>query len=274
MSIKEKLSKIDKTKASKILFALVFILSCLTMNSSEFKGYNGSHGTAFLFLKFAVVIIFVLWATLENLKNIDFISKTVNITLLVITPILIFDYYVTQFSGNQFLYRVWWIAFIMIASATVFLTLTFRNNTYYKRFYYSFWKSLTPLYIFTLIIGFLRIPNTSLTTNFKPGQGTFLMLKAIINNPGIDFEPYLLFFGNIIIFLPLPLILSAFFKKIKPYQLVLIGLTAPFLAEGYQYFFKCGDVDIDDIILNWLGFFIGLALEQVIKKRLLTDKSE
>ena len=269
MSIKEKLSKIDKTKASKILLALVFVLSCLTMNSSEFKGYNGSHGTAFLFLKFAVVIIFVLWATLENLRNIDYISKTVNTTLLVIIPILIIDYYVTQFSGNQFLYRVWWIAFIMVASATVFLTLTICKAENYNRFYYGFWKSFTPLYIFTLIIGFLRVPNTSLTTNYKLGHGTFLMLKAILKNPSIDFEPYLLFFGNIIIFLPLPLILSAFFRKIKPYQLVLIGLAVPFIVEGYQYIFKCGDVDIDDIVLNWFGYFIGMILYLIIKKRLL-----
>jgi glycopeptide antibiotics resistance protein len=270
MSIKEKLSKIDKTKASKILFALVFILSCLTMNSSEFKGYNGScHGTAFMFFKFAMIIIFVSWATLENLNNVEYITKTVSITLLTITPILIFDYYVTQISGNQLLYRVWWIAYIMTAGITVFLTLTIFKANNFKYFYYVFWKSFTPLYFFTLIIEFLRKPGVGLTTNYKLFNGTFIMLKAIIKNPNINFEPYLLFFGNIIIFIPLPLILSAFLKKIKPYQLILIGLAVPFIVEGYQYVFKCGDVDIDDIVLNWFGYFIGMILYLIIKKRLL-----
>ena len=269
MSLKEKLSKFDKTKASKLLFALVFPLSCLTMNSSEFKGYNGSHGTAFMFLKFAAIILFTIWASLENINNTEFVSKTVKTVLLVITPILIFDYYVTQFSGNQFLYRVWWIAYIITASLTVFLTFTLFKVKNYKLFYNDFWKSFTPLYAFTLFIGFLRTPKTGLSINFKLGQGTFLMLKAILKNPNINFEPYLLFFGNIIIFLPLPFILSAFFKKIKPYQLALIGFAAPFIAEGYQYFLKCGDVDVDDVILNWLGFFIGMAVQQIIKKRLL-----
>ena len=271
MSIKEKLSESNKTKASKILFALVFVLSCLTMNSSEFEGYNGSHGTAFMFFKFAMIILFVFWASLENLNNIEFVTKTVCLTLLIITPILIFDYYVTQISGNQFLYRVWWIAYIMTASATVFLALTIFNRKGYSRFYYTFWKSFTPIYLFTLYIGFLRMPNTRFSYNLKPGNGTFLMLKAIIKNPSIDFEPYLLFFGNVIIFLPLPFILSAFFKNVKTYQLAIIGFLSPFIAEGYQYLFKCGDVDIDDVILNWLGFFIGLLIQQIIKKRLLTE---
>ena len=271
MSISEKQFETEKAKASKIMFALVFILSCLTMNSSEFNGYNGSHGTAFMFFKFAMIIVFVIWASLENLKNTEFISKTVNITLLVITPILIFDYYVTQISGNQFLYRVWWIAYIITASAAVFLTLTAFKAEEYNKFYYSFWKCFTPLYTFTLYIGFLRTPNTGFSYNLKPGNGTFLMLKAILKKPNIDFEPYLLFFGNIIIFLPLPFIISAFFKKIKPYQLALIGFAAPFIVEGYQFFLKCGDVDVDDVILNWLGYFIGMGIYLIIKKRLLTE---
>ena len=272
MSLKEKLSKFDKTKASKILFALVFTLSCLTMNSDKFKGYNGSHGTAFMFLKFAAVILFTIWASMENVNNTEFVCKTVKSVLLIITPLLIFDYYITQFGGSLFLFRVWWIAYIITASLTVFLTFTVFKAKNYKLFYYDFWKSFTPIYAFTLFIGFLRTPNTRLSTNFKPGHGTFLMLKAILKNPNIDFEPYLLFFGNVIIFLPLPFILSAFFKKIKPYQLALIGFAAPFIVEGYQYFLKCGDVDVDDVILNWLGFFIGMALFLLIKKRLLENE--
>ena len=269
MSITKAQFEIFKTKASKILFALVFVLSCLTMNSSEFKGYNGSHSTAFMFLKFALIILFVLIFSYLNLKNTEYVSKVVCITLLIITPLLIFDYYVTQFSGNQFLFRVWWIAYIMVASATVFLTFTVNKAENYKKFYYPFCKCFTPIYVFTLYIGFLRTPNTRFTYNYRLGHGTFLMLKAIIKKPNIDFEPYLLFFGNIIIFLPLPFIISAFLRKIKTYQLVLIGFAAPFLAEGYQFVFKCGDVDIDDIILNWLGYFIGMGIYLLIEKRLL-----
>ena len=263
--------KVNNTKLNKVLFAVAFTLSCLTMNSDSFKLYLGPHSIWFILWRFFLIIGVLSVITLQIPNETDYLSKTVQRVLLIITPILIFDYYVTQISGSLFLFKAWWIAYIMVAGLTVFAVLTVVKAKNYKLFYNRFWHSFTPLYIFTLIIGFLRTPNTNLTTNFKLGQGTFLLLKAIIRNPNIDFEPYLLFIGNVIIFLPLPFIISSFIKKIKPYQLVLIGLIVPFIAEGYQYFLKCGDVDIDDIVLNWLGYFIGFIIYLIIKKRLLKD---
>ncbi len=269
MSIKEKLSKIDKTKASKILFALVFVLSCLTMNSNRLHGYNGAYSKPFTITKFILIVVCVFWVTRLNINSINYISKFVKYTLWIITPIVCFDYYVTHISGSQFLISVWWIGYILIAALSVFTAVTLLKPKNYKSFYYDFWIGLTPIYVFILIICFLRMPADNLTTNFRLGHGTFLMLKAIINNPGVDSEAYIIFIGNIVIFIPLAFILSAFFKKIKPYQLVLIGLAVPFIVEGYQYIFKCGDVDIDDIVLNWFGYFIGMILYLIIKKRLL-----
>ena len=272
MSIKEKLSEFDKTKANKILFALVFVLSCLTMNSNRLKGYNGTYSKPFTIAKFVLIIIFVAFATYINKSNIKFISKFVKYTLWIITPIVCFDYYVTHISGSQFLISVWWIGYILMAAITVFVTLTILKPDEYKGFYYDFWIGLTPIYVFILIICFLRTPGDEFTSNFRPGNGTFQLLKAIFRNPDIDSEIYIIFIGNIVIFLPLAFILSALFRKLKPYQLAIIGFLEPFIVEGYQLIFKCGDVDIDDVILNWLGFFIGLILQHIIKKRLLKNE--
>ena len=261
-----------KTKLKEALFGIAFILSCFTMNSDHLGGYWKSGGMPKIMLRYILIFAFLTVLTIINKANFSFISKFVKYTLWAITPLVIFDYYVTEFSGGQFLYRVWWISYIIVASGTVFLSATIIKPKKYKVFYYDFWQGFIPIYLFTLYICFLRTPFTSLTTNYKLGNGTFLMLKAIIKNPHIDFEPYLIFVGNVIIFLPLPFILSALFKKIKPYQLALIGFAVPFIVEGYQYFLKCGDVDIDDVILNWLGFVIGLFIQQIIKKRLLTEK--
>ena len=262
-------TKVNKIK--EIIFFIAFLLSCFTMNSDNLAGYWYRQSTLFIFTRFFLIIFFLSIITLINKSNTAFISKAANTILLLITPLIIFDYYVTHISGSQFLYRVWWIAYTMVASATVFIVITLIKPKNYKNYYYSFFRSFTPIYLFTLYICFIRTPNTSLTTNFKLFNGTFLMLKAIIDNPHINFEAYLIFIGNIIIFLPLPLIISAIFKKSKSYQLLIIGFIMPFIVEGYQYIFKCGDVDIDDVILNWLGFFIGLIIHQAIKKRLLTE---
>ena len=260
-------------KLKKIAFAIAFILSCFNMNSNHLSGYLGGHGTKFLIFKFSAVIIFMIILTCINKSNIAFISKLVKITLWTMTPVVIFDYFVTKFSGSQFLIKVWWLAFIVVACATVFLTITFLKPKDYNAFYYDFWKGLTPIYIFTLILCFIRIPGSGVSANLKLGNGTFLLLKTLIEHPDVDTEIHIIFFGNILVFLPLSFVISSFIKKIKPYQLSIIGLIAPFIAEGYQYFLKCGDVDIDDIVLNWLGYFIGMGIYYIIKKRLLT-KSE
>jgi glycopeptide antibiotics resistance protein len=170
---------------------------------------------------------------------------------------------VTNLSGSQFLFRVWWIASIFTAEGTLFLSVLINKPSKkdYALFYKKFWYGFTPLYLFVLIICFLRFPSTTRTINVIPGSGTFLMLKAFINNVNVSFEAPLIFFGNLLIFVPLPFILSAFFKKLKPYQIILIGIIFPILVESYQYIFRCGDVDVDDLILNWIGFFIGLAVQ-------------
>lgn len=262
----------SKDNIKKLIFAVTFILSCFTMNSDHLIGYWGSKSSVYILARFGMIIFFVFTASIINAKNIGFISKFVPSAILIITALLIFDYYATNISGSQFLFRAWWIAYIFTAEVTFFLAISIYKTPEYKTLYYNFWYGFTPLYVFTIIICFLRAPFTARTINAIPFQGTFLMLKAFIHNPHISFEAPLIFFGNLFIFAPLPFVISAILKKIKPLQLAAIGLLAPIFVEGYQYVFQCGDVDIDDLILNWFGFLIGFILQQIIKKhRLVTD---
>ena len=90
------------------------------------------------------------------------------------------------------------------------------------------------------------------------------MLKAYLNSPFHDFEPPLIFFGNLLVFIPLPFILSTLFKNISPRWMLAIGGAIPPLIEAYQMVFECGDTDIDDIILNWAGFLIGFIIYKLI----------
>lgn len=258
----------------KIFFIITFLLSCLTMNSDKLFGYLKNQGTVFIIIKLALVFILVFTAGLINQKNIDFITKFEPKAVTVVTIFLIFDYYVTQLSGSKFLYRVWWIAAVFIAQGALFLALSIVNNNKdkYKNFYKHFWYGFTPLYIFTLLICFLRNPfHGGRTTNIIPFQGTFPMLRAFINDINVSSEAPLIFFGNLMIFIPLPFILFSFMKKAKPVHIALIGFVTPILIEGYQYIFSCGDVDIDDLILNWAGFFAGFAMQRIIHKKLLRN---
>lgn len=156
-----------------------------------------------------------------------------------------------------------------MSQAGVFTAVTISSDkTNYKAFYRRFWIGFTPIYVYTFALCFARTPfvgNSS--TNIKLGDGTFRMLYAFIGNLNVDFEAPLIFFGNLLILIPLAFILNAIFKKLKTTHIAIIGTITPFIIEGYQYIFKCGDVDIDDIVLNLLGFYIGLIAMNIISKK-------
>ncbi|MNR04386.1 VanZ like family protein [compost metagenome] len=70
--------------------------------------------------------------------------------------------------------------------------------------------------------------------------------------------------GNIGVFVPfgilLPLICKG--KLIKSYIVFLSGLI---LLEAIQLFSRRGGLDIDDVILNTVGFIIGFGFFRIIK---------
>jgi len=67
-------------------------------------------------------------------------------------------------------------------------------------------------------------------------------------------------FGNIIIFIPLGIYSMFFWRKEKSSRNVLgIGLVS-LLVEIIQYTFKIGIGDIDDVILNTIGGYLGIVI--------------
>jgi glycopeptide antibiotics resistance protein len=242
------------------------------MNSDKLDGYLGNQGTVFIMYKLVLILCFVFMAT-TICKDTKFISYFVPITTIAVTVLVIYDYYFTQISGSQFLYRVLWMASVFMAEIAVMLGILFSRANDYRIIQKRFWIGFTPLYVFVLILCFARTPfGRSMTLNLQPFQGTFLMLKAFVKDVNVSFEAPLIFFGNLLIFIPLPFILKTFIKRIKPLQILLIGIAVPIIIEGYQYVFKCGDVDIDDVILNLSGYLIGLVALVLINKIMNQNK--
>ena len=66
--------------------------------------------------------------------------------------------------------------------------------------------------------------------------------------------------GNILVFVPFPLLLFHFFKISSLRTLLLISVATSFCVETLQYIFNIGVADIDDLILNTTGACIGLLL--------------
>lgn len=67
-------------------------------------------------------------------------------------------------------------------------------------------------------------------------------------------------FGNILLFLPLPVILKMFLKVYKFSTVLLISMLLSIAIESLQFIFKVGVADIDDVILNSIGACVGFFI--------------
>lgn len=259
---------LTKSKIQKLFFAVVFLLSCFTMNSDNLGGYMKNRSTLFIFLRYGLIIVFVVLSAYVNKKNSRFVSKFAPCAVCAATVCCVFDYYVTKFSGSQFLYTVWWIVSVFIAQAALFAAFTVFKIDDYRQFYNNFWLGFIPMYLFILFLCFVREPfSTVRTVNVIPFQGTFLMLKAFVKNPQGSFEAPLIFFGNLLVFIPMPFVLKRVFAKVPSGVIIAVGAIIPVLIESYQFLFHCGDADVDDLILNWLGFAAGYLLYRLLWSR-------
>ena len=78
------------------------------------------------------------------------------------------------------------------------------------------------------------------------GQGKVLFFPEIIM--------------NIAVFVPIGFAIGLAFRKIKGWQAILIGMGISVVIELFQWFFRKGFADVDDVIHNTLGCLIGFAV--------------
>ena len=74
-------------------------------------------------------------------------------------------------------------------------------------------------------------------------------------------------FGNIVLFIPYSLIMVFVFNIKKESIVILTALLLSVLIETLQFILELGVADIDDVLLNISGAFIGWAIaKQIIRK--------
>lgn len=256
-------------KIKYIFFVITYILSCLTISTDKFQGYLGYSSTDRLLIKFLLVFLFVLLATTINKKQQERIVEFSGIFLNVLLVFFAFDYFVANISGSENYYKMWWLSIIYIANTALYIGVSVSRQSGFDKLSRKLWLSFLPFYIFSFLIIFARKPNSYFEVNLKFGNGLISYLDYMISHFHGNTWPLFNFVGNVVFFIPIAFLIKAVFPKIKKYQIFIIGLIVPFCVEGYQYIFKCGSVDIDDIVFNISGFtigFISLLLENKIHK--------
>lgn len=131
----------------------------------------------------------------------------------------------------------------------------------YKRFIRKTSVLFLAYYSVILIYSFFLIREITFIRpefNIKP----FAMIEFTFTRGYIDYELIFLFLGNLAIFLPLGIFVSAFTKNKS-----LIILLPVILSSGIelsQYLLGNGHPDIDDFILNVIGFYIGVGIKKTL----------
>lgn len=102
---------------------------------------------------------------------------------------------------------------------------------------------------------------------FIPAQGTL----ALINDPAqYDIEHYWRYFvtgliGNFLLLLPLSFFLK-YFTRLSNSAILLIAISTSVVIEILQLLLNAGVCDIDDLILNSAGAFVGIYVFALLNK--------
>ena len=105
----------------------------------------------------------------------------------------------------------------------------------------------------------------------KPFQTILLFLNVIMNAENNGYSESLLrmsyanLFGNVAAFIPLGFFIPRLFRKMRRLlRTVLLAGCIILSVEVLQYYTSLGSCDIDDIMLNLLGVFIGYLIFKVL----------
>ena len=117
------------------------------------------------------------------------------------------------------------------------------------------------IYIFILVFGFVlnRGSMDYVKFNFVPFK---TMLEYAFSEERYEYENTFLFIGNIAILLPFGFWYAIKNKKRRILLTLLLPIFTSCLIEFSQFLFKNGHVDIDDVILNVLGFYLGVLIKK------------
>ena len=96
------------------------------------------------------------------------------------------------------------------------------------------------------------------------------IIRYITNMEAIGFKLVLLNLGgNIIAFVPLGIFMSYLLKggRYTFIKTILLGLILTTSVEGIQLVTRVGICDVDDMLLNFIGVFIGAVLARLFRKK-------
>lgn len=176
--------------------------------------------------------------------------------------------------GNLIIYLEWAIGFYIFSFVFVigFSYYIYKAKVRSKVDVFFYLGSfISMIFIFGLTIGnsdFQHIKINNIiqnlnTINLIPFIGLLSVFLFAING---NTKEFINFFGNIVLFIPIGFFYGAFFlnSKNKYKHIILLGIISSLVIEIFQIF-GLRAFDINDIILNTLGVYIGFYILNALK---------
>ncbi len=247
-----------------IAFAVLYPFAMISSSFSVSNSYFGFHSFFYIYIRYLIIFSLMFILVYLNRDNKKLLYNYAPTAMAVISLLAYIDYFFTHHFVYNYGYLLWLGVVFSVANAGVFLSATIFINEDYVSFYKRFWSAYLIFYILILYVSFIRNPDfQSLSINTELGNGTLKYFKAVFNDPKNNLYTSLICFGNILILFPVPFIVYSF-KRPPLLISIIIGVSLPLIFEGYQYVLKCGDVDIDDILLNLIGYLLALTVAETI----------
>ena len=94
----------------------------------------------------------------------------------------------------------------------------------------------------------------------------FAMIFSYVASASFAYESIFYLIGNLLCFFPFGFYYRIYKRRFDKLRLILLPIIISLLIEISQILFGMGDFDVDDIIMNAFGFYVGYFLSY------LTDK--
>lgn len=125
------------------------------------------------------------------------------------------------------------------------------------------WWIYSFAFVILLLRPFAKFHYPIRTISLVPFNTILTYLNGTVNN--FSYQILRNVFGNILLFVPFAFLLPICFGKGRTFkESIIYTFLLSSLVEIYQFIFKVGILDIDDVILNVLGGVIGFMLYKIM----------
>lgn len=282
--VKEKIKK-SAVFASRILFFISFLFTSCTFCESWHKPFmfNDDYKILKVFLALALPFCTLIINYLSE-KSLRFAGRASAVIMALFVILYYADKYTLGYIACYGDFMVpYHFAYSMISFFSVFAAACLcsgadkKGFSGFSDFYTVFFKGylIAFIFIFIQIYFILRQYNTGELTsvNLVPFGGEIGRIVHLFSDIKSNTLELMRSAGNIMFFATIPPLIAAFDKKKRIIPMLAVPFAASIAAEVFQYLFKCGDTDIDDVILNTFGAVLGVVLYKfIIEKIMERDK--